>query len=184
MCKPKLPNIITSPAPESYIPNSVGSEWTYQLGGLLTGTKKVISTGRDTSFPISAIPFKIMQIEGGQQEYEAKVGNDYYTTVPNSTNNTPLKIIKGDAQINEEWIGAINGTDTYFVKMLERDINFNIDTFNFPKTIHIKQTRRDVNGIKTMDLDTWIAYNIGYVKTSGTLIGFPYSATITKAIIK
>jgi hypothetical protein len=184
-CKRK-PIVIINPVilPESYLPTTTGSTWEYQLGGLLSSINTVTATSRDTTFSnFTDISFNVLNVNNSGEDYQTKKGNDYYMTVPGSSINRPYKIIKGDAVINEKWIGAVNGTDTYFVQLLEKDIVYQLDTAKFEKTLHLKQTR--VNGTNTnMTLDTWVAYNVGFIYTDGNVSGFPYSSKLIKASVK
>lgn len=185
-CKKKTTTIIQPPAkPESFLPTTTGSTWQYQLGGIASGINNVTSTGRDTTFPnFLDFTYKVVAINSNAEDYHCRKGNDYYTVVPGSSIHKPYKIIKGDAQINEKWIGAINGTDTYYVQLLEKDILYQLDTVKFEKTWHIQQTRATANNTTNMKLDTWIGYNVGYLYTNGTIAGFPYSSKLIKAEIK
>jgi hypothetical protein len=183
-CKKKTSVLIAS-TPQTYLPNTLGSHWKYDLNFPIPSTKEIYVTGRDTTFATSPnFIFNIMDAKSAGFEYQSKVNDDYYITVPGSQNHTPYKVIKGDAVVGEQWLGAVNGTDSYFVKLLEKDISFKMDTVVFPKTLHIQQIRKLKNGSIDMNLDTWVAYGVGIVKSSGTLLNFPYTSRLILADIR
>jgi hypothetical protein len=168
----------------SYLPNGVGSNWTYQLSGFVNSSKTITCSNRDTVIAESPnLVFDIMEVAGGGQEFQSRLGDDYYITVPNSSKATAYKVIKGDAAINEKWIGAINGTDTYYVELLEKGITYIVDTATFTNVLHVKQTRVN-GGSPTMNLDTWVAYNYGIIQTQGSISGFAYNSRLTNVEIK
>jgi hypothetical protein len=185
-CK-KNTTIIVEPAklPESYMPDKQGSLWKYSLSGIVNGSKQVLATGRDTVFTdYPNYTFKILDAGSFGYEYSCKQGNDYYITVPYSATSKPYLVIKDAAAIGETWIGAINGTDTYKVQLLEKNISHEVNNVNFEKVLHIRQTRIDKNNDKTMDLDTWVAYHYGVVHTEGSVSGFPYTSKVTSVEVK
>ncbi len=185
-CKKKPTTVITGIVlPETFLPNTAGSSWEYAISGILSGTKTVAPTGRDTTFAdYPTYKFNIMDAGSNGYDYQCRQGSNYYITVPYSTTSKPYHVIKGDAAINDKWIGAINGTDTYYVQLLEKNISYTLDTTTFTNTLHLKQTRVDNSGNTTMDLDTYVAYNVGIVYTAGTVSGFNYKSKLVKAFIK
>ncbi|MEZ5046854.1 MAG: hypothetical protein R2831_07660 [Chitinophagaceae bacterium] len=171
--KTKITSVNTNNSVDSltYQPSVAGSKWTYQLivSGIPTSTYNTTCTEKDSV--INAKTYKVFNSDNDGLQFFRRNGDEYYTVLTTSTNKTELLVLDASKNINDTWVGGVNGSDTYTYTLTEKHPTFALDGFNFKNVLVVHQVRKDGGGNTTLEADTWYAQGIGQIKSEGTLLG-------------
>lgn len=168
----------------TYQPVSAGSQWTYNLSvnGIPYQTYKSTSLEFDSTF--NGRTYHVFDSEVDGRQYTRKNGNKYYTVLTSSTNYTEICLLDADKNVNETWIGGVNGSDTYEYTMLEKHPSFVLDNFTFKDVLVVKQEKKDGGGNITLSSTNYYALGIGMIQSYGTLGSLPLATKLTSVTIK
>ena len=189
---PVIGNVAVMPTNscESYFPLTTGSTWTYELTGD-TEVNTVIAP--DTVIEGNTFKRIAQNISGDVSNgfYREENGNVYafldLSRVSNVHSNVLINQLRSGAGTGDKWHDTIvinNTTERLEYQMLQKNINYRVDTLNFNNVLHIQfSVRLDRSPILTDQLvqvtDVWYAKCVGVVETknqllvSSTLIGAP-----------
>ncbi len=174
--KPKVESVNTNNSVDSltYQPKVPGSRWTYVRTIFLTNTTyNFIRLSSEAS--LNGNTYQVFNSDVDGEQYLRRDGDKYYTVLTASTNKPELLVLDVSKNINESWVGGVNGSDTYTYTMKEKIPVYNLDGFTFRNVIKIYQARTNGSGNTTLSGDTYYAQGIGMVKTEGTVSGAPVS---------
>ncbi|MEQ1553029.1 MAG: hypothetical protein ABL929_02555 [Ferruginibacter sp.] len=172
--KPKVKDIQTNNSVDSltYQPKVPGSRWTYTRTILLNNTNyNYERLATDTVHLGNTYNVFYSDVDGAQ--YLRQDGDKYYNVLTASTNKPPLLVLDASKNINESWVGGVNGSDTYTYTIKEKIPIFVLDGFTFKNVIKVYQTRTTTSGSTTLAGDTYYAQGVGMIKTEGTVSGIP-----------
>lgn len=104
----------------TYQPKVAGSKWTYQrsLNGAIHSTYSTTRLTTDTTF--NGKTYQIFDVESQDDQYIRQDGDKYYLVLTAAANKTELMVIDASKNVNDTWIGGVNGTDTYYYTMRRR----------------------------------------------------------------
>ncbi len=154
----------------TYQPKVPGSKWTYRrtIGGIQNTTFTFLRLTADTIAYGSS--FQIFSSDDNTtsnlNQYIRQDGNKYYSILTGSTNKPQLLVLDADKNINESWVGGINGSDTYTYTMKEKIPSFQLDGFTFKNVLVVTLNRTGPNPATG---DTYYAQGVGQVKSTGTV---------------
>jgi hypothetical protein len=154
----------------TYQPKVPGSKWTYRrtIGGIQNTTFTFLRLTADTTAYGSS--FQIFSSDDNTtsnlNQYIRQEGNKYYSILTGSTNKPQLLVLDADKNINESWVGGINGSDTYTYTMKEKIPSFQLDGFTFKNVLVVTLNRTGPNPATG---DTYYAQGVGQVKSTGTV---------------
>ncbi len=154
----------------TYQPKVPGSKWTYRrtIGGIQNTTFTFLRLTADTIAYGSS--FQIFSSDDNTtsnlNQYIRQDGNKYYSILTGSTNKPQLLVLDADKNINESWVGGINGSDTYTYTMKEKIPSFQLDGFTFKNVLVVTLNR---TGLNPATGDTYYAQGVGQVKSTGTV---------------
>lgn len=169
--KNKIQTVSTNNTRDSltYQPKVPGSVWTYKrtVGGIQNTTYTFLRLSTDTSAYGSA--FQIFssddQSTDGLNQYIRQEGDKYYSILTGSTNKPQLLILDAAANVNDTWLGGVNGSNTYTFTMKQKIPVYTLDNFTFKNVLVVHLERTGPNPISA---DTYYAQGVGQVKTEGT----------------
>ncbi|MBL7764631.1 MAG: hypothetical protein JNJ58_00935 [Chitinophagaceae bacterium] len=171
--KKKIESVNTNNSKDSltYQPSVPGSKWTYVMtvAGVSNTTYNTTRLTYDTT--INSKVYHVFNSETEGQQYIRQDGDKYYSVLTAATNKTELLIIDASKNVNESWVGGVNGSDTYTYTMKEKFATYQLDGFTFKNVLKIYQERTNGSGNVTLSGDTWYAQGVGQVKTEGTISG-------------
>jgi len=107
----------------------------------------------------------------------------YFYVLSTSTNKTELCALDVAKNINETWIGGINGSDTYKYTIKEKLPTLVINGIALKNVIKVYNERYE-NGILKDDGYIWYAQGIGNFKTELKINTIPLEIILTSADIK
>jgi hypothetical protein len=177
--KPKIESVNTNNSVDSltYQPKVPGSRWTY--------TKTIFLSNSDYNFlrltteaTINGKTYPVFYSDDptiGGEQYIRQDGDKYYSVLTASTTKPELLVLDVSKNVNESWVGGVNGSDTYTYTMKEKYPFYALDNFIFKNVLRIGQVRTNGSGNTTLSGDTYYAQGIGMVKTDGTISGIPVS---------
>jgi hypothetical protein len=180
--KPKIESINTNNSADSltYQPKVPGSRWTYvRTTPLGNTTYNFIRLSNENN--LNGHTYQVFNSDVDGEQYLRQEGDKYYTVLTASTNKPELLVLDISKNINESWIGGVNGSDTYTYTIKEKIPIYTLDGFTFRNVFKVYQTRSNGSST-TLSGDTYYAQGIGMVKTEGTvsISGLPPAAVAIK----
>lgn len=154
----------------TYQPKVPGSKWTYRrtVGGFQNTTFTFLRLATDTTTYGST--FQIFSSDDNTtsnlNQYIRQDGNKYYSILTGSTNKPQLLVLDADKNINESWLGGVNGSDTYTYTMKQKIPVYVLDNFTFKNVLVVHLDRTGPNPASG---DTYYAQGVGQVKSEGTV---------------
>jgi len=93
----------TTSTTENYLPNSVGSNWTYKIttAGSAQSTVKYTVSNRDTS--AGGKTYTVITGNNGTNQYYTKIGSDYFNFRTLSGQGLELLFLKDNVAVNGTW---------------------------------------------------------------------------------
>ena len=168
--KSKVETVNTNQSRDSltYQPKVSGSMWTYRrtIGGIQNTTYNVIRLSADTTaYGTTFNIFSSDDISSNANQYIRQEGGKYYSILTASTNKPQLLVLDTAKNINESWLGGVNGSDTYTFSMKDKIPVYVLDNFTFKNVlvVHLERT-----GPNPLSGDTYYAQGVGQVKSEGT----------------
>jgi hypothetical protein len=157
----------------TYQPAVAGSKWTYTrtIAGL--GVTEYFFTRLSYDSSIYGNPFNVFSNTGDSygNQYIRKNNGKYYNILVASTNKPELLILDTAKNINESWLGGVNGTDTYTYTMKQKIPNYVLDGKPFRNVLVVHAERTTPSGTSTLSGDTYYAQGVGQILTQGTVNG-------------
>lgn len=155
----------------TYQPKVPGSKWTYQrsLNGVIHSLYSSTRLGYDTTF--NGHTYQVFDAETQGYQYLRQDGDKYYLVLTAAANKTEVMAIDASKNINETWLGGVNGNDSYYYTMKDKIPSFNLDGFTFKNVLKIYQERKDSNNNVTLAGDTYYAQGVGQILSTGTIAG-------------
>ena len=184
--KPKIESIDTNNSSDSlsYQPKIPGSKWTYRrtIGGFQNVTYNIIRLSTDTVAYSST--FQIFGSDdnttNNANQYFRQDGDKYYNILTASTNKPQILFLDASKNVNESWLGGVNGSDTYTFTMKQKISSYVLDNFTFKNVLVVHLERTGPNPISA---DTYYAQGVGQVKSDGTVTGGNISTTVNVKVI-
>lgn len=185
--KSKLQNVTITPGSVdslSYQPSVYGSTWIYdvKLNGVKTGTKTVVCQNYDTV--INSKQYDVFLNNDSSKEFIRKDSTKYYNVLTASSKNIELCVLDVSKNINDTWIGGINGSDTYYYTITEKKATFVQNGINLKNVITVYTERKDTNGNVTLSGTSIYAQGVGNINSSGKIGSIPTEVILTSAEIK
>ena len=154
----------------TYQPKVPGSKWTYRrtIGGFQNTDYTFIRLTTDTT--AYGATFQSFSSDDNAtnkvNQYIRQEGNKYYNILTASTNKPQLLVLDAARNVNESWLGGVNGSDTYTYTMKEKIPVYTLDGFTFKNVlvVHLERT-----GPNPLSADTYYAQGVGQVQTVGTV---------------
>ena len=154
----------------TYQPKVPGSKWVYKrvIGGVQSTTYTFIRLSTDTVAYNST--FQSFSSDDNAtnrvNQYIRQEGDKYYSILTASSNKPQLLILDAAKNVNESWLGAVNGNDTYTYTMKEKLPVYTLDGFTFKNVlvVHLERT-----GPNPLSGDTYYAQGVGQVQSVGTV---------------
>ena len=132
----------------TYQPKVPGSKWTYRrtIGGVQNTDYTFIRLTTDTT------------------AYGATFQS--FSSDDNATNKPQLLVLDAARNVNESWLGGVNGSDTYTYTMKQKIPVYTLDGFTFKNVlvVHLERT-----GPSPLSADTYYAQGVGQVQSIGTV---------------
>ena len=154
----------------TYQPKVSGSKWVYRrtIGGVQNTTYTFIRLSTDTVLYGSTFQTFSSDDNATNQanQYIRQEGDKYYNILTASTNKPQLLILDADRNVNESWLGGVNGSDTYTYTMKDKIPIYVLDGFTFKNVlvVHLERT-----GPNPLSGDTYYAQGVGQVQSVGTV---------------
>ena len=154
----------------TYQPKVPGSKWVYKrvVGGVQSTTYTFIRLSTDTVAYGST--FQSFSSDDNAtnmvNQYIRQEGDKYYNILTASTNKSQLLILDAARNINESWVGGVNGSDTYTYTMKDKIPIYTLDGFTFKNVLVVHLDRTGPNPISA---DTYYAQGVGQVQSIGTV---------------
>lgn len=154
----------------TYQPKVAGSKWVYKrtIGVIQNTTYTFVRLAADTLAYNSTFQTFSSDDNATNQvnQYIRQDGDKYYSILTASTNKTQLLILDAGKNINESWLGAVNGSDTYTYTMKDKIPIYVLDGFTFKNVlvVHVERT-----GPNSLSGDTYYAQGVGQVQSIGTV---------------
>jgi hypothetical protein len=180
--KAKVESVNTNNSRDSltYQPKVPGSTWTYRrtVGDIDNTTYTYTRLSADTTaYGFVFNIFSSTDNTNGGNQYIRQEGGKYYSILTASTNKPALLILDTAKNINESWLGGVNGSDTYTFTMKQKINTYILDNFAFKNVlvVHLNRT-----GPNPLSADTYYAQGVGQVKSDGTanVSGFNVSVNV------
>lgn len=165
----------------TYQPKVAGSKWVYRrtIAGFQNTTFTFIRLATDTVAYSSTFQSFSSDDNATNQvnQYIRQDGDKYYNILTASTNKPQLLVLDAAKNINESWLGGVNGSDTYTYTMKDKIPSYVLDGFTFKNVlvVHLERT-----GPNPLSGDTYYAQGVGQVQSIGTInvSGNNVSATV------
>nr|MBP6315311.1 hypothetical protein [Chitinophagaceae bacterium] len=171
--KKTVQNVNTNNSKDSltYQPKVPGSKWTYQrsLNGVLHSTYASTRLSYDTTF--NGQTYQVFDAETQGYQYIRQDGDKYYLVLTAAANKTELMVIDASKNVNDTWVGGVNGTDTYYYTLKEKYPTYTLDGFTFKNVLKIYQEKKDQNNNVSLAGDTYYAQGVGQILSQGTIAG-------------
>ena len=154
----------------TYQPKVAGSKWVYRrtIGGIQNTDYTFICLSNDTTAYGST--FKSFSSDDNAtnklNQYIRQDGDKYYNILTGSTNKPQLLVLDAARNVNESWLGGVNGSDTYTYTMKEKIPVYVLDNFTFKNVLVVHLERTGPNPISA---DTYYAQGVGQVQSVGTV---------------
>ena len=154
----------------TYQPKVPGSKWTYRrtIGGFQNTDYTFIRLTTDTT--AYGATFQSFSSDDNAtnkvNQYIRQEGNKYYNILTASTNKPQLLVLDAERNVNETWLGGVNGSDTYTYTMKQKIPVYTLDGFTFKNVlvVHLERT-----GPNPLSADTYYAQGVGQVQSIGTI---------------
>ncbi len=168
----------------TYQPKVPGSKWVYQrtVAGLGISIYNFTRLTQDTS--AYGFTFNVFSNDVDGNQYIRQDGGKYYSILTASTNKPALLILDTTKNINESWVGGVNGSDTYTYTMKQKIPVYTLDGFTFKNVLVIHAERTNTSGTSTLSGDSYYAQGIGLVLTQGTVSGIPIEVRIKSVVLQ
>ena len=154
----------------TYQPKVPGSKWIYRrtIGGVQNTTYTFVRLTTDTvAFNSTFQTFSSDDNATNKlNQYTRQEGDKYYNILTASTNKPQLLVLDVARNVNESWLGGVNGNDTYTYTMKEKIPVYVLDGFTFKNVlvVHLERT-----GPNPLAGDTYYAQGVGQVQSVGTV---------------
>ncbi len=187
-CKKKktIESVNTNNSKDSltYQPKVPGSKWTYQvtLNGIINSTYSVTRLDYDTV--CNSQTYQVFHDEKQGNQYIRQGGGKYHSVLTAAANKTELMIIDTSKNVNDTWVGGINGTDTYYYTMKDKYPTYTLDGFTFKNVLKIYQERKDANNNVTLSGESYYAQGVGNILSTGTIAGIPIEVKLITVDLK
>ena len=168
----------------SYQPKVPGSKWSYirTVGGFQNTTYNLLRLSTDTISYGST--FQIFSSNDNStnsaNQYFRQEGDKYYSILTASTNKPQILFLDAAKNVNETWVGGVNGTDTYTFTMKQKIASYSLDNFTFKNVLVVHLDR---SGPNPLSADTYYAQGIGQVKSEGTVTGGGVTASVNVKVL-
>lgn len=185
-CKKKIKSVNTNNSVDSltYQPKVPGSKWTYRVSIAGVSNKTYNTTRLTYDSTINSKVYQVFDSENDGLQFIRQDGDKYYSVLTTSTNKTELMIIDASKNVNESWVGGVNGSDTYTYTMLEKNPVYYLDGFSFKNVLKIHQERTNGSGNVTLSGDSYYAQGIGQVLSEGSLSSIPIEIKLISVDLK
>ena len=154
----------------TYQPKVPGSKWVYRrtIAGIQNTDYTFIRLTTDTT--AYGATFQSFSSDDNAtnklNQYIRQEGDKYYNILPASTNKPQLLVLDAARNVNESWLGGVNGSDTYTYTMKQKIPVYTLDGFTFKNVlvVHLERT-----GPNPLSGDTYYAQGVGQVQSIGTV---------------
>ena len=169
----------------TYQPKVAGSKWVYKrtIGGIQNTTYTFIRLSSDTV--INGSTFQIFSSDDNAtnqaNQYIRQEGDKYYNILTASTNKPQLLILDAAKNINESWLGGINGSDTYTYTMKNKIPVYVLDGFTFKNVLIVHLER---SGPNPLSGDTYYAQGVGQIQSVGSANNIPVNVKLITIDLK
>ena len=184
--KAKIKSVNTNNSRDSltYQPKVPGSKWVYSriIAGVQKSTYTFIRLTTDTVLYNST--FQIFssddQATNNANQYIRQDGDKYYNILTASTNKPELLVLDAARNINESWLGGVNGNDNYTYTMKDKIPVYVLDGFTFKNVlvVHLEKT-----GPNSFSGDTYYAQGVGQVQSIGKASSGGPTVSVTVKLI-
>ncbi len=169
--KPVIETINTNNTRDSltYQPKVPGSKWTYTRTALGTNTTYNFTRLNYDSTAWGSV-FPVFSSDIDPNQYIRQNGDKYYTILTGSTFKPELLVLDVSKNVNESWIGGINGNDTYTYTIKEKNPTYVLDGFSFKNVIKVYTERTTLTGgttTVTLSGNVFYAQGVGQIKLDG-----------------
>jgi hypothetical protein len=166
-CK-KNDDTSTSSTTDTYLPNTVGSNWTYQVTTAGTTTTAVTYTVSNRDTTANSRTYNVITGSNGTNQYYSKNGSDYYNFRAVGTLGIELLFLKDNVALNGTWTTSQNLTGLTGLPISAAVIN---NTY----TVQEKGTTRTVNGVLYSNIIKVRADINATATVPGVPVGIPLS---------
>jgi hypothetical protein len=185
---PAIESINTNNSSDSltYQPKNAGSKWFY------TRVTTILSIPTIDSFYFTSLnydttayssSFHVFKDDFLGNQYIRQDGGKYYTLLTASSNKPQILVLDTSKNLNEWWLGGVNGNDNYSYKIVERMPSYSLDNFIFRNVIKVYGERvQSSGGVNTITLkgDIYYAQGVGQIKSDliGIIGGNPVNVAV------
>jgi hypothetical protein len=173
----------------TYQPKVPGSKWTYRRTIPVVGstTYNFVRLNYDTT--IGGLTYNVFSNDGDSygNQYIRQDAGKYYSILVASTNKPPILVLDTAKNVNESWVGGVNGNDTYTFTMKQKIPTYTLDNFTFRNVLVIHQERTTTSGgntTVTLSGDTYYAQGVGQVLSDGTVSSIPVNIKLITVDLK
>jgi hypothetical protein len=172
--KPTIESINTNNSRDSltYQPKVPGSRWTYVRSALGQNvTYNFTRLSYDSTAWGNVFPVFKSDIDANQ--YIRQDGNKYYTILTGSTFKPELLVLDVSKNINDSWLGGVNGNDTYTYTIKDKIPSYTLDGFIFKNVIKVYSERTTTSGgttTVTLSGNVYYAQGIGQIQLDGFVV--------------
>ena len=156
----------------TYQPKIPGSKWVYTriVGGVQSTTYTFVRLSTDTVAYGSTFQTFSSDDKSTNQlnQYARQEGDKYYNILTASTNKPQLLVLDAAKNINESWVGGVNGNDTYTYTMKNKIPVYTLDGFTFKNVLVVHLER---SGPNSLSGDTYYGQGVGQIQSFGSAAG-------------
>ena len=185
--KSKIETVNTNNSKDSltYQPRVPGSKWTYEMTIAVVNKTTYNTTRLTYDTVINGKTYQAFNSEAEGNQFIRQDGDKYYSVLTSSTTKMELLILDASKNVNETWIGGVNGDDQYSYTMKEKFPVFTLDGFTFKNVLKVYQERKNTttNNV-TLTSDNYYAQGVGMVQSEGTLNSIPVKVKVISVDLK
>jgi hypothetical protein len=174
----------------TYQPSVPGSVWKYTRITAGTNVNTTTTTRLNRNDTLNGKIYFVFETVGDifpPFSYTRREPGKYYQIVPASTNNVEALVLDTLQPLNQTWIGAVNGTDEYSYKIVQKFPTYSLDAFSFKNVYHVYNEKR-TSGNLVLFGNTYYAQGVGLIYSDGTaytnLGAIPFTLKLTNLDLK
>lgn len=168
----------------SYQPSVAGSTWKYDtyINNIKGAEKTSICQSYDSI--INSKTYDVYLNQDATLTFNRRDIDKYYNVLTSSTNKTELCVLDASKNVNDTWVGGVNGSDTYYYTIVEKNPTLVQNGITLKNVIKVYNERKDAAGTVTLSGYAWYAQGVGNIKSTGTISSIPIEVILTSADIK
>jgi hypothetical protein len=150
----------------SYQPSVPGSFWRYTKTTSVSAPIEYNFISLNYDSTVNGVVYHVFSDDQNGNQYIKQDGGKYFTIFTPGTTKPQLLVLDTSKNINQSWIGGINGDETFTYTIKQKIPTYSLDAFTFKNVYKVyTEKTKTLTGVVMTSGDLYYAQGIGLIKS-------------------